>query len=665
VENQVVSKVKRRNLFVEGKGLCAKGNALPKILNDSQRLQTPLKRSGSRGDGKWEAISWNEALDLIAAKLEQVREESGSWALAWDQGYGPVLPYLNRFMHVFGSPNLISRSHVCSVPRRIMQKIILGRSAPPDVAHSRVIVAWGNNKLSTSLGASDDFLRALRDGAKLIVIDPRPTPLAKRAFLWLQPRPGTDGALALGLINALISEGLYDADFVAESTVGFPELAALASQFPPERTAEITWVSAEKITAAARLYGGEKPASLIMGNALDQHTNSSGAIHAILCLMGVSGNLNRKGGNLLLPPLPVADVALTGTWEPEQLARRIGGPDTFLSRYRDAASTQKMIDALLEDQPGRPRMLVVTKGNPLVTLAEAQRVRRALAKIEFLVVSDFVLTETARLADLVLPAAFSCEGLALWLYDPASNEHYSAGMQRGVLVTQSLPRPGDQRTDTEFIFALAGRLGLGDRFWEGDIEAGINERLRPLGLTVAELVAAGGWQTISSDFGSPEPAQRLDTPSGKVELLSSTLQQAGHLGLPVYLEPAESPLSTPQLRQDYPLILSSQKPESFVHSAYRWVPALKHREAHPVLEIHPDTAQTYGVVEGREVEITSPRGECRMLARVNPQILPGVVHAVHGWGGEGNVNRLTSNAQQDPVFFSSPLKSLLCRVKGL
>jgi anaerobic selenocysteine-containing dehydrogenase len=646
--------------FLPGGGLCFKGRSLPEILGSPKRLSGPLKRVGPRGSNSWQGIAWEEALELLADKLTFLRGMYGAGALAWDQGYGPIPPHLLRFLNLFGSPNLLSRSHVCSQPRKIAQALTFGGMAAPDVDNSSLIIVWGRDKLSTAQAATHDLLRAVRRGALLIVVDPRQTSLARRAVLWLPLRPGTDGALALGLLHVIIREELYDQDFVRQHCTGFEELAEAAAEFSLHRTAEITGLPAGDIIAAARMYALNRPACIEMGNGLDQHTNSFQSIRAILSLIAVSGNLNIEGGNVLLPPVPLADISRQEAFSSGEMLP-IGSKEyPLLCRYKRTVSAPQFIREVLENHPGRPRALVVTKGNPLVTLAQSGLVKKALEQMDFIAVSDFVVTETARWADLVLPAAFACEGWELVLYDPAVNDNFYAGMPPGLLLNAPLPGRSHARTDTEFVFALAEKLGFINEFWGGDVKVSLSERLQPLGLSLEDFR-----QRNFIQFPRPLKFRDFATPSGKVELSSSIMAKEGYSTVPVFEEPRESPENRPDLLADYPLVLTSRKSRYFVHSAYRWVDKLNRKEPEPLVEIHPDTAARYGIEDGQWVEIASPRGSCRMRARITTAVRAGVVCGVHGWSGEGNINYLTANDQCDPVLSSNPLKSSLCSLKAL
>lgn len=657
-EGTKLAGVREADLLLKGP-LCFKGKQLVDIINSPKRLDKPLKRIGPRGSDRWQEITWQEALKLIADNLFSLRQQYGPWSVSWDQGYGAASPYLVRFLNLFGTPNLVSRSHVCSQPRKIAQTVTFGGLAVPDVENSKLIVVWGRNKLFTSPVASHILTKAIRRGASLIVIDPRRTPLAGMSDLWLSLRPGTDGALALGILHVIINEELYDKDFVQHQCSGFPELVEAVSSFSPQRTAQITGIPLEDIITAAKMFALKGPSSIEMGNGLDQHTNSFQSIRAILSLMAVTGNLNVRGGNVLIPPMSLGNVSLPEALSSQAILRRIGSREyPLLSSYRHTVAAPKFIRALLDNHPEKPRALIVTKGNPIVTLAQSDLVQKALEQMKFIAVSDYVITETARLADLVLPAAFSCEGWELITFDPARNDSYYASMPQGLLLNRPLQGLRNTRTDIELIFSLAEAMGLKNDFWDGDIQASLNDRLRALDLKIDDFGEEGVIK-----FPLPEVFKGYNTPSGKVEFYSAILQKEGYSTVPNYIEPQESPESRPDLLSEYPLVISSCKSRYFVHSAYRWVDKLYQKEPDPLVEIHPETAILYGIEDGQWVELNSPRGSCRMRARLTASVKPGIICGIHGWSGEANINNLTSNDQCDPVLSSNPLKSLLCNIK--
>ena len=362
VQDGRIVEVKGDKTHPENRGaLCAKGRAAMDILYSPDRLKHPLKRTGQRGEGKWERISWDQALDLVAEGLQQVKSDYGPEAVWFHKGSGhdlcggDVRPYLHRLANVFGTPNLSCPFYICNGPRTLNMFLTTGAIPAPEVENTKGILLWGINPTETAITRHMKIQDALKRGARLIVIDPRTTHFAQKADLHLQPRPGSDGALALGLLKVIVDDDLFDAEFVAEWTVGFEELEALLKEYPLERVAEITWVSQDDIREAAHLYAETKPACVFLGNALDQHTNTSQAIRAITDLIAITGNLDVRGGNVILSPVSLAKspVALHDQLTPEMNAKRLGNEFPLTQfEFTRMAHPPSAIRAILDETAG-------------------------------------------------------------------------------------------------------------------------------------------------------------------------------------------------------------------------------------------------------------------------------------------------------------------------
>ena len=681
--------------------LCPKGRAALDILHSPERLMHPLKRAGERGEGRWERISWDEALDLVAAGLQQVKGTYGPEAVVFHKGSGhdlcagDVRGYLHRLANVFGTPNLTSPFFVCNGPRSLNMYLMTGGVPAPDVDNTRCIVLWGINPTETGLTRHLKIQDALKRGAKLLVVDPRTTQLAQKADVHLQPRPGSDGALALGMLRAILDDGLYDTEFVARWTVGFEDLKAMLEAYPLERVAEITWVSADDIRQAAHLYARTKPACVFLGNALDQHTGTSQAIRAITALIAVTGNLDIPGGNVILSPASLAKnpIALHGALPPEMEERRLGSEFPLTQfEFTRIAHPPSAFRAVLEETPYPVKGMLIMAANPMLTCAHTQMVKAALEKLDFMAVADVFLTETAELADVVLPACTFLEQTYYATYEAGA---YLKPTHPGLLMLRPevVPPLGESRPDWQIIFELARKLGYGDYFPWQDIEEAIDYELEPIGITARDLrdhpegIQIPGPSFLYQKFGSkglwgklligllnrtrfrayPHIYRKYEkmgflTPSKKVELCSRRLQAMGFDALPVYREPAESPAGDPKLAKTYPLVLTTgAKSKWYVHSQMRNIPSLNQRMAHNVAEVHPDTAADLGVGEGDTILVESPRGSVRCQASVTDMIRPQVVQLFHGFDG-ANANLLTDNSALDPVTGSAPMRSSLCRI---
>ena len=688
----------------ETKGaLTVRDEHMTEVLYAPDRLKYPLRRAGTRGEGKWERISWEEALSTIAERLHKIKKEYGPEAIDFHHGHyhsGDILgAYLPRLANLIGTPNITNPSHVCHLPRVFLEfNYDLGAVVPPDVAHTRCLVLWGGNPEATNKPQEIAIKEARTRGIKLIVIDPRITSCAQKADIHAQLRPGTDGAIALGMLHVIIKEDIYDHDFVRKWTTGFDELARHIEQYSPERVEEITWVPADTIRNMARMYATTKPACISPRNGLDQHTNASVAIRAIDILMAITGNLDVKGGNVIIIPIVMGleDIKLFEKLPPEAAQKKLGADKCLYSRISKAwpsAHTPALWGAILHEEPYPVKAMMVMASNPLLTCANSNVVEQALKKLDFLVVADIFMTPTARLADIVLPACTFLEKTRFVTYD--THADHSWNMQSRIVLSPRAVEPlGESWSDWKIICALGRKMGYAEYFpWKTEEEA-IDHMLGPLGLTCEELrehpegiivpVPPFLYMKFKGFFGTivrkalkitafrnyPDMYRKYEskgfmTPSKKVELYSDRLEKLGYDPLPVYREPAESPVSRPDVAGKYPTILiAGTKLEMYTHSEMRNIPGLRKLFPKNLLEINPEAAVAIGVAEGEAVRISSPRGGVECQAHITRRVDPRVVHLYHGFA-DCNCNVLTDHRVFDPITGSTGLKSLLCRVEKI
>ena len=647
--------------------LCPKGECAPQIVHAPERLTQPLLRVGPRGEGQWEEISWERALEISAERLGQLKEEHGAESLALFRGqaadWGAPWQYALRFMFAFGSPNTSTPSHICYFPRVAAESLTYGCFTAPDYDQAQTIVEWGACRPDTHLPAWLKIQGAQERGARLVVVDPVRTRIADRADLWLQVRPGSDGALALSLMQVLIEEGFYDREFVARWTVGFNRLAELAGEYPPERAAEMTWVPAEKIYRAARLIATGGATAIYAGNGLEHHTNTFQTMRAIASLRALAGTIDEPGGNLFLTLVKWTHLEGDEFLSAEQKARRIGRYNLFTDMSY-CVPFPAIVDSILTGKPYPIRGLLVIGGNPAISMPNHRRVDEALRRLEFLVVLDPLLTRTAQLADLVLPVATQFEKTGL-IASTMWGEYgdYALLKRKAVEVEGCWP-------DWKILFELARRLGLEEAFPWKDVEEAINFQLAPSGITVEQLKAhPEGIRFKEGEQYRKYERDGFATPSGKVELFSQTLEDRGYDPLPRWEEPAESPISQPEMAGEYPLIgCSAGKTVSYVHTQFRHIPALREREPEPWVGIHPRDAGERGIVDGDWVKIRAPRGSIRMKAQVTDATLPGVVSISPHWGEscpEAHMNILIDDGPRDPVVGSTGDRSFLCQVEKI
>ncbi len=391
--------------------LCAKGLASLEYLYHPDRLKYPLRRIGERGKDKWQQISWDEALSIIANELIKEKDNFGAESVAFIQGAekGFTDRFGERLANAFGTPNFSTTGHVCFLPRILASEVTCGFYPIPDYDYPPAcIIIWGSNMAETRIGEYEKTIEAIDKGTKLIVIDPRQIDIATKADIWLQLRPGSDLMLALGMINVIINEKLFDETFVENWTTGFDELKHDIQEYAPEKIEEITWVPAEAIREAARFYSTNKPSCIQWGNAIDHGLNSFQTARAISILRGITGNYGIPGGELqCLSPIgatrsTASELVLRDKMPVEKWEKRVSAEYELIPTFRRVLP-QSLIKAILEGKPNPIHTMFVQASNPMITYSNAQETYKAINNLDFLAVADQFMTPTASLADIVLP----------------------------------------------------------------------------------------------------------------------------------------------------------------------------------------------------------------------------------------------------------------------
>lgn len=634
--------------------LCVKAQAIVDWVYNRERVTEPMRKV----NGKWHPISWDEALDFIADRLKSIKEKDGARSLVVHLGFpfigAPLSKVMHRFCDIYGSPNFTTGSSICFWARGLAQSITFNHDLSPlspSYAGTRCNLLWGDNPNESTHLQVTAINNSRKQGAKLVVIDPRVIPLARQADIHVQIRPGTDSALALGMLNVVIAEGLYDKEFVEKWTYGFDRLAEHVKQYPPERVADITWIPADTIRDIARMYATSKPACITQGVALDHCTNGVQTSRAISCLIAICGNFDIAGGNTYTTALEQSGLRIN-----EDIGGEIGAAYPLFSRFLKESSSAPVTSAILTGQPYPIKALIFNGCNAALTWPETEKVRQAFEQLELLVVMDMFMSETAQMADVFLPAASFLESTVLKDYAPTS-------LALTVLTQQSIEPMGNSWPDWKFWVELARRMGYGKYFpWNSDAEL-YASLLEPTNFSMAQFKEKPG-----GIFHHGKEVRRylkdgFHTPSGKAELYSEIMTQYGYDPLPTYHEPAESPVSRPDLARDYPLILiSGPKVRFYIHSQLRNIEEMRRRHPEPLVQLHPDTARGPGIADGDMVRVETIRGDVKMKAQVTRDILPQVVCIPHGWGDEANANRVTSDEEMDPISGFPAFKSMLCRV---
>jgi anaerobic selenocysteine-containing dehydrogenase len=522
-----------------------------------------------------------------------------------------------------------------------------------------------------------DLWRAVKkNGAKLIVVDPRRTQLAKSAHIWFQIRPGTDLALVLAMLHTIINENLYDREFVERHCYGFEELRKHIQNYSPAWASPITWLSAESIANAARLFATTKPAVVHHRVGVEQNLNSTQTIRAIAILVAITGNLGIKGGNLLQGSVPgfVTTMELMKSCDlpAEKAEVRLGGKEFPLTAGTEPLFTfvhpAVAARAALTGEPYPLKALLLAGGNPVVNMQNTRRTWELFKSLECFVVIDYFLTPTAELADYVLPAT-------TWLErDDCEDEPYLDCIAARQKVIEP---PPECRDDMQIAIDLASRLPWVDRKylpWKSSEEFH-ESRVRGIGMTFEEFKRKGYVGFDHQHRGNEE--RRYRTPSGKVELVSTIFAKHGYDPLPVYVEPPHSPLSTPEIMKEYPYILiTGSRTMQYYLSSGRQIKLLRKQMPEPLFEMHPETARKESLHDGDWVWIETPlvKGErVRMQVRITSELDPRVVHAQACWWFpenaapdhgcfESNINLiLTDDPPREPICGSVPLRGTLCK----
>ena len=621
--------------------VCAKGHAAPQWVYSSDRLVHPLKRIGIKGEGRFEEISWDAAIDHIAYVLTHQKETFGAESLAiLSPAKRSYSEYLHRFLTAHGSPNY-GHSGICYMQREFAYRYTVGAFPRPDYGQSDLIIYWGRQPIYSGPVArpARAFLDAKQRKAKIIAVKPSVEPDVGLADVWVPVRPGTDAALALAMLNVIIAEDLIDHAFVEKWCYGFKRLKTHVKQFNTKWAETICGVPASQIEEVARLYATTSRAAIDLGNGVEHTPSASDAIRAIAILMAITGHLDRPGGNLfVMPPKPAPkDILLRKRYSPEMVNRLVGPefPLAFQPFLEGPTSAYyRILESVLTEKPYPVRTVIAPGTQASVSTRGTKNVLKALEKLDFFVVVDVARTADIPYADIVMPVATSYEV-----------DHPFQMVPGWLMATNRVVDPiGPNKSIFEFFLDLGRAMGYGNDFWHGDIDAAMDDQLLPLGLDMNELREKKSGVAFKS--GSPvyekyekvfnRRSESLDQhpylAQGKVALYNTTFERAGYLPLPDWREPPESLSSTPELTDTYPLILSDyHTSKNFSASWQRNVPLLREIQPDPALHIHPETAAAREIEENDWVKVTSPYGWMKVRAEIYSGIRPDTVMLLHGW----------------------------------
>jgi len=665
--------------------VCIKGATIPDVMYHPDRLLYPLKRLGERGEGRWQRISWDEALDTIAGQLKRIKETYGPEAIHVSCGSGQKhigIQATKIAERLWPTPNTHLGRYTCIHPDVMANGVTFGDTITYefgiDYFDARCIIFWGAEPDVATPAQARVVHRALRRGAKLIVVDPRPIPMAKRADLWLRIRPGTDMALALAMQHVIINEGIYNKEFVRDYCYGFEALKDHVQKYTPAWAEKVTGIPREDIVKAARLYATERPGCIYirLGSGAQQITSTQ-TCRSISILIGITGNVDAKGSNQLY----YRTFRESLMWHPYLMfwgvkppaainEKRFGARDYPLMHKRAICHVPTTIRAMEE---GKVRAVWAVADNLIVAEMDNRRIWEILkSKLDFFFVSEIFMTPTAELADIVLPTALypEIDQLTEAFGHPAST----------VTATRKVVEPpGECRDDREVAIEIAKRMGMDVSPWN-TLHDYFNWMLKYQGITFEELLQKpNGTLTFPRGYERYRTSKPpFSTPTGKVELYSTTFEAMGVDPLPVYEEPPESPIRTPELFEKYPFIYTHFRIHGYMHSEGRQIKRQRQLAPEPVLQMNAQRAAALGIQEGDWVYLETPQSagkwKIQFRAELVPDMHPDVVAGAHAWWFpekpqpdhgcfESNINALaTLDPPYDPVVGVPQVRAILCRV---
>jgi anaerobic selenocysteine-containing dehydrogenase len=626
--------------------LCPKGHAAPQWVYSPDRLLYPLKRVGPKGEGTFERISWNEATGIVADTLKRQKDTYGPESLAMlSPAFRSYNDYLRRFLTAHGSPNY-GHSGICAMQRAFAFMYTVADWPGPEIDNSGLIIYWGRQPIfsAPAMASPRMLVMAKERGAKIIAIKPSVEPDVGMADIWVPIRPGTDAALALAMLNVVVNEDLIDKEFVEQWCYGYDQLKAHIQQYPPEWAEKITGVPSEQIRKVARLYATTEKASIDLGNGVEHAPSANDTIRAVAILIAITGHLDRPGGNLFGGPfgapstMPMPRNIMLRERYTQELIDKLVGPEfpkpfqPFLEGLTSAY--YRIFDSILTGKPYPIRTVIAPGTQPTVSTRGSKKVIEALKKLDFYVVVDVTRTADMNYADIVIPVA-----------TPYETDHPFEAGGNWIMARNKVIEPlGDYKSIYEFILDLGVAMGYGADFWQGSMVDAMNDQLQPFGMTIDDLrkhptgityeLLPSTYENYAKIFRrkSPRLSRAPFLPHGKVEIYNTTFEEAGFTPLPEWREPPESITSTPELTDQYPLVLSDyHSSKNYTASWQRNVPLLREIQPEPTIHIHPDTASARGIKNDDWVIVESPHGWMKVKAQIYPGIRPDTVMILHGW----------------------------------
>jgi cysteine desulfurase NifS len=670
--------------------ICKVGEHSPEIVYSPDRLLYPMKRNGPKGTYSFERTTWEEAYRVIVERLQKIKAESGpeataiytgsgSFELAFCDMYQPkdvAISSAASVLFPFGSPNTLGVGALCYVAfAMIAPHVTMGRmffNTFSDIENAELIIVWGKNPAAHC--PPHEFLRiqeSCQRGANLVVIDPRKTALAKHPQAeWVPIRPGTDGALALGMCRVIIEEELFDEGFVKNWTVGFDAFARYAQHFRPEVVEHITGVPAETIRSLARRIAATQGVAPVMYSGLEYSDGAVQAIRATLTLWALAGQLDRPGGScfsMAQNQFPINREGLIPNPNLQKAARHNNFP--IYTRYRGEFHANVLPEAVLNKNPYPIRLLLSLGASIITSWPQSEIWRKTLEGLDFLVCIDRQLTADMAYADIILPATTYYEIESYMRYGPIFR-----------IREQVIDPVGEARNDFFILADLARRLGYGHLYPQNSDQI-LERALHGSGFSPDEVRRAGGTVQVPTVMMQYKKWEKgllrqdgqpgFETPSGKFEIASSILEEHGYDALPIYVEPGESPQSQPELAGEFPLVFNSgARSRVDIHTLHHTIPALMEDKPVPTVMINTADARARNIENGDPVDLETKRGRIKLYALVTDDIVAGAVEASAMGGGalgskawkEACVNDLTDLARYDPISGFPVYKALLCQV---
>jgi len=670
--------------------VCTRGTRAPEVVYSPDRLLYPQLRVGERGEGRFERVSWDDAYAFLVERLQGIAAEHGPEALAVYTGRGnfelglnetfapagPAESSANAVLFPFGSPNATGVGSLCFVSYgMIAPHSCFGqeyRDLAEDLERADLALVWGANPATASPPENLVRLKRLQArGGRVVVIDPRRSETARALRAeWVGIRPGTDGALALGMLHVLIRDSYYDHAFVERFTHGFDELTAYVADFAPGRVEAITGVPADTVCELAHAVGTAAGCAILMYTGLEYSNSGVQAIRAALTLQAIAGHLDTPGGKLIASPERLR-LHRNVTSAPTGRRPAIGAAEfPVFHETRREAHAALLPKAILEGKPYPLRGMIVSGSSILTAWPEPSRWRRALSALDLLVTINRFPTADSAYADLMLPATT--------MFEIESYQEYHGHVELRRRVIEPV---GEARNDYLIFAELAARLGYGE-CWPQTERGMVELALEGTGITYDELASSPNGVDL------PRPPRRyrkyetgelradgrpgFNTPTGRFEIASEWFRSYGYEPLPVYTEPTEGPLASPELARRYPLVLTSgARTKADFRSQHHNIPSLLAMQPWPLVHLHTADAAARAIADGDEVDVVTPRGRVRFKAHVTEDIVRGAAEANMGGGGplgpeawrNANVNDLTDTSNYDPISGFPVYKALLCEVE--